>query len=286
MFKQLLLSLFLLAVAHHAQASQAQQNKALRIVALSPHIVENLYAIGAGDKIIATVEHADYPAAAKAIPRIGGFYGISIEKLLALKPDLVIAWQGGNRAEDLAQLERLGIRLHYSNPHTPAEVADDLLALGKLTGNIAQSERAAQAYSTKLAAIQAHQQHKMPVTAFYQLWSEPMMTVAKNTWINQLMETCQSSNVFANSATDYPQVSIENVVVAQPQIIIIPDEKSATPQPKINWQQWPEIPAVKQQLFISVNADLLHRFSPRMLEGLADMCDKIELSRQHLKSTQ
>ena len=158
--------------------------------------------------------------------------------------------------------------------------------LGKLTGNIKQSEQVVKAFNAKLAAIKAKQQGKSKLTGFYQLWSEPMMTVSKNTGISELMATCQVTNVFANSRTDYPQISIENVIVAKPQIIIIPDEKSATPQPTINWQQWPEIPAVKNKQFLSVNADLLHRFSARMLDGLADMCDKIDVSRQQIKSIQ
>ncbi|WP_350636312.1 helical backbone metal receptor, partial [Pseudoalteromonas sp. GW168-MNA-CIBAN-0100] len=110
--------------------------KALRIVALAPHIVENLYAIGAGDNIVGTVDYADYPAAAKSITRIGGYYGISIEKLLVLKPDIVIAWKSGNQSDDLAQIERLGIKLYLTDPTTVTGIADELLMLGKLTGNI------------------------------------------------------------------------------------------------------------------------------------------------------
>ncbi|ALS34102.1 vitamin B12 transport system substrate-binding protein [Pseudoalteromonas translucida KMM 520] len=291
MLKQLVIGLLLLCVSQHAQANKIQIDKvqpakALRIVALAPHIVENLYAIGAGDNIVGTVDYADYPAAAKNITRIGGYYGISIEKLLVLKPDIVIAWKSGNQSDDLAQIERLGIKLYLTDPTTVTGIADELLMLGKLTGNIKQSEQVVKAFNTKLAAIKAKQQGKSKLTGFYQLWSEPMMTVSKNTGISELMATCQVTNVFANSRTDYPQISIENVIVAKPQIIIIPDEKSATPQPTINWQQWPEIPAVKNKQFLSVNADLLHRFSARMLDGLADMCDKIAVSRQQIKNIQ
>jgi len=114
---------------------------------------------------------------------------------------------------------------------------------------------------------------------FYQLWPEPMMTVGKNTMINQQINLCRGHNIFANSQTDYPQISIENVIVAKPQVIITSNEKSKTKQPVINWQQWPEVPAVKYNQFITVNADLLHRFTTRMLDGLDELCDKIEQSR-------
>lgn len=279
MLKQLAIGLLLVCSSGVVAAPQT-----LRIVALAPHIVENLFAIGAGDNIVGTVEYADYPPQATKIERIGGYNGISIEKLLMLKPDMVIAWNRGNQAEDLAQIKRLGIELYLSDPSSIEGVALEILKLGQLTGHIEQSKKVAEAFTARLDAIKTTQQNKTTLSGFYQLWPEPMMTVSKNTWINQLIETCQVTNVFANSDTDYPQISIENVIVTKPQIIIIPDEKSTQVTPTVNWQQWPEIPAVKYEQFISVNADLLHRFTPRMLDGLAHMCDKVDISREFIKS--
>jgi vitamin B12 transport system substrate-binding protein len=292
MFKPLFVGLILFSLSGDvfaeqiiAESTESASNN-LRVVALAPHIVENLFAIGAGDSIVGTVDYADYPAAAKSIERIGGYYGISLEKLLLLKPDLVIAWKGGNQSEDLAQIERLGINVYLSNPTTVDEVANELLIFGQLTGHIKKSEQVANAFKEKLVGIINSQRGKNSISAFYQLWAEPLMTISKNTWISRLMKICHASNVFADSTTDYPQISIENVVVAKPQIIIIPDEKSEKSQPIIKWQKWPEVPAVKNNQFISVNADLLHRFTPRMLNGLADMCDKIDASRKQIKSIQ
>ncbi len=280
MLKRIVFWLLLFAV----NVPQALADKPLRIVALAPHIVENLYAIGAGDLIVGTLDYADYPQEATKIERIGGYNGISIEKLLMLKPDMVIAWKNGNQAEDLAQIKRLGIELYLSDPRFIEGVASEILKLGQLTGHIEQSKQVAETFTAKLNAIKVTQKDKTTLTGFYQLWPEPMMTVSKNTWINQLIETCQVTNVFANSDTDYPQISIENVIVTKPQVIIIPDEKSKRVIPTVNWQQWPEIPAVKYEQFISVNADLLHRFTPRMLDGLAQMCDKVDISREFIKS--
>ncbi|MCK8102768.1 cobalamin-binding protein [Pseudoalteromonas sp. 2CM36K] len=280
MLKRIVFGLLLFAV----NVPQALADKPLRIVALAPHIVENLYAIGAGDLIVGTLDYADYPQEATKIERIGGYNGISIEKLLMLKPDMVIAWKNGNQAEDLAKIKRLGIELYLSDPRFIEGVASEILKLGQITGHIEQSKKVAETFTAKLNAIKVTQKDKTTLTGFYQLWPEPMMTVSKNTWINQLIETCQVTNVFANSDTDYPQISIENVIVTKPQVIIIPDEKSKRVIPTVNWQQWPEIPAVKYEQFISVNADLLHRFTPRMLDGLAQMCDKVDISREFIKS--
>jgi len=286
MYKAFFTALLLLCSGGSAVASDTAAPDKLRVVALAPHIVENLFAIGAGSNIVGTVDYADYPNEAKSIERIGGYYGISLEKLLALKPDLVIGWKSGNQSEDLEQIKRLGIKVHLSDPKKIEEVANELIAFGKFTGRIEQSKQVANAFITKLKNIKKQQQSKKILTGFYQLWLEPMMTVSENTWINQLIETCHVSNVFAHSPTDYPQISIENVVIKKPQIIIIPDEQADKPQPKINWQKWPEVPAVKHNQFIRVNADLLHRFTPRMLDGLANMCDKIDASRKQIKSIQ
>lgn len=263
--------------------AQSQVVKDLRIVALAPHIVENLFAIGAGKHIVGTVEYADFPEQAHNIPRIGGYYGLKIEKLLALKPDIIFAWKSGNKAADLEQLTRLGMRIIYSEAKNIDDVATELRAFGKILNNEAkyqqQAEVAAQLFEKRLADIRKKYQDKKAIKVFYQLWSHPMMTVNKNTWINQLITVCQGDNVFADNVTEYPQISIENVILAQPELIILPDEKSDKPQPKIAWHKWPEIPAVKAHAFIHVNADLLHRFSTRMLDGVESMCKKMDSYR-------
>lgn len=255
-------------------------------MALAPHIVENLYSIGAGEQIVGTVEYADFPASANDIPRIGSHQGIQIERLLALKPDLVLAWKSGSKADDLAQLERLGVNVLYSDTKEVEKVADELRRLGALTGREKAANETALQFQRKLSAIKAKYQGKQDIAVFYQLWPEPMMTVGKNTWLNQLIEICHGSNVFSDNQTDYPLISIENVVVAKPEVIIIPDEKSDTPQPVVDWRQWPEVPAVKHNQFIHVNADLLHRFTFRMLDGLDNMCNKIAHSRIAIKEQQ
>lgn len=273
----IILSLLLSSSASaNVNEQTASKKQGMRIVALAPHIVEMLFDIGAGDKIVATVEYADYPEAALAIPRVGGYHGIKIEKILELKPDLVIAWQTGNAKSDLDKLERLGLNVTYSHPKNIEDVAKDLRRLGKLVGHEQQAEKVASAYDAKLKRLRQTYADKKPVPVFYQLWAEPLRTINKTTQINQLIEVCQGQNVFADNPTAYPKIGIENVIVAQPEIIIIPDEKTTRVQPVIEWHKWPEIPAAKNNKFISVNADLLHRFSTRMLSGIEEMCTKID----------
>ncbi|MCG7535326.1 cobalamin-binding protein [Pseudoalteromonas sp. OOF1S-7] len=270
---------FLTAISASADDNPAPPVK--RIVALAPHIVENLYAIGAGERIVGTVEYADFPAEANQIPRIGGFHGIALEKLLALSPDLVIAWQGGNQQGDLEKLEQLGLKVVYSETKELQQIPQSLRWLGRLTGREEHAEQVALHFEQGLAKLQARYRSAAPVSVFYQLWPAPMMTVNGTTWIHQTLEVCGASNVFADAATAYPQISIENVLHTGPQVIVIPHEKSKKAQPKIDWYKWPEIPAAKHQQYIEVNADLLHRYTSRVLEGLSGLCDKLDASRTY-----
>jgi len=269
----LLSSLLFVSFSGAAVASQK------RIVALAPHIVEMLFDIGAGDQIVGTVEYADFPDAALKIPRIGSYHGIQIEKVLELKPDLVIVWRSGSKDSDIEQMEKMGLKVIYSQPDKIEDVARELRKLGKYTGHEAQAEKVANRYLQRLKKLRQQHENIAPMKVFYQLWPEPMRTINKETWINQLIEVCQGENVFADNPTPYPQIGIENVIVSQPEIIILPDEKSNKEQPVIDWRKWPEIPAAKHNRFIRVNADLLHRFSTRMLKGIEDMCEKIDAFR-------
>ena len=261
----------------------AKESYPQRIIALAPHIVESLYEIGAGDKIVATVQFADYPKQALDIPRIGGYNGLQMERILELKPDLIIVWKNGSRQDDIDKLKQLGLPIAYSETGKLADVAKSLIHLGELTGQQVQAERVAKQFSEKLQKVQLRYQGKQVMTGFYELWPQPMRTVNKNTLISELMQVCGINNVFADATADYPQVSIENVVVTKPDVIVLPDEKSNKPQPKTDWTPWQFIPAVANNAFIKVNADHTHRFSSRLLIGIEAICQQADQFRDKLR---
>ncbi|WP_440055349.1 cobalamin-binding protein [Pseudoalteromonas sp. T1lg65] len=279
----MLRTLFLLLLLNVSAPTFSTENPAKRIIALAPHIVENLFAIGAGEQIVGTVAYADYPEAAKTIQRIGGHHGIQLEQVLALQPDLVIAWASGSKKEDIEKLQQLGIKVIYSDAKRIDKIADELRQFGQLTGKVAEAEQLAVEFTSKLEKLRTHYQGAKKITVFYQLWPSPLMSVGGNSWLQQVLEVCSVNNVFADSTTDYPQLSIENVLSKKPQVMILPQEKTDQEIANIDWQNWPEIPAVKHQQFISVDADLLHRFSYRMLEGTSDLCAKLANSRAYYK---
>ncbi|MBW8182539.1 cobalamin-binding protein [Shewanella nanhaiensis] len=251
---------------------------AKRVIALSPHSVEMLYAIGAGETIVATTDHADFPEAALDIPRIGGYHGVQIERVIELNPDLVLVWGSGNKAEDIERIKSLGFKVFNSDPKTLEAVADELKALGELTGNRAQAGRVGDEYLAQLAKLRKDNLAKQKVKVFYQLWSTPLMTVAKNSWIQQIIDVCHGDNVYIDAASDYPQVSLESVLLKMPQVILQSQDEGNVLG--VDWSKWQEIPAVKQQHIYQLNADLLHRAAPRALLGVNALCEALDKARK------
>ncbi|MBL4631547.1 MAG: cobalamin-binding protein [Paraglaciecola sp.] len=252
----------------------------LRIIALAPHIVESLYAIGAGQQIIAATAHSDYPKAAEDILQVGNYARLQIEKIIQLKPDVIIAWKTGNPSEDLARLEKYQLKVIYSHPQTLEDVAKELIMLGKITGREAAANAIANQYLTTLQKIQKTYANKRKVSVFYELWSRPLRTVANKAWPQQQIELCGASNPFADAKDDYPSIGLEQVLVTLPQVVIQPSQHSANSPDSLNWPQWQHIPAVKNNFIFHPNADKIHRMTTRMLDEVVILCAQIDTARQ------
>ena len=279
---RLLLAVTLALVSLTGRAEQTAVEVAERIVALSPHSVEMLFLLGAGDKIVGTLDYADYPEQAKAIPRIGGHEGIQLDRLLELEPDLVIVWQTGNQNRDIARIEDFGIPLYISETKRLADIPKELHELAELVGATNKGKELAEAYNNRLGDLRAHYSGRSKVRFFYQLWSDPLRTVASGSWINEMFDGCGGENVFSSTTSDYPQVSLESVIEKQPQVIVVPTHKGKE-IPMDMWLDWPEIPAVKNQQMIFFDGDLLHRFSYRTLDGMQQVCERFDEIRTTLE---
>jgi vitamin B12 transport system substrate-binding protein len=255
-----------------------------RIIALAPHIVESLYAIGAGQQIIGTTAHADYPADAKNILRVGNYARLQIERIIQLKPDVIIAWKTGNPTDDLARLEKYQLKVIYSHPQTLEDVANELIMLGKITGREAAANTIAENYLTRLQKIQQTYVNQSKVSVFYELWSRPLRTVANKAWPQQQIQLCGATNPFANALDDYPSIGLEQVLVTLPQVVIQPSQHSADSPDGLNWPQWQHIPAVKNNFIFHPNADKVHRMTTRMLDEVVILCEQIDTARQLYQS--
>lgn len=250
---------------------------ARRIVSLSPHITELLFAAGAGDRLVGAVEYSDYPASAKNIRRIGSAFKVDMEALVSLQPDLVVAWTSGNSASDIAMIKRLGIPVFYSDPKKLSDIPVHIRSLAKLTATDDIADRAASKFTRKYLALKARFSSKPKVPVFYQLWHQPIMTVNKDHLINDVIELCGGANVFALLPSLTPVVGVEDVIAAMPEYIIASSVERR--ELTARWARWTGTTATRENRMITVPADLLHRQGPRILQAAEIMCEGLAAAR-------
>jgi iron complex transport system substrate-binding protein len=240
-----------------------------RIISLTPHLTELLFAVGAGAQLVGVDSASDYPKAAQALPRVGDYSRINFERILALKPDLVIVWIGGNRAADIHGLKKLGLPVLHTQATRLDDVARLLRLIGRASGHAGEGDAAARDFSTRLAALQVRAAQQLPLKVFYQVWDRPLMTVGGTHWISDALALCGARNVFADLRAASPVVSREAVLRRAPELIV---SGSDGPDVRRQWQHFASLPAVKNNAFVRVDADRLHRPTPRLLEGVAELC--------------
>ncbi|WDE01988.1 cobalamin-binding protein [Thalassomonas actiniarum] len=263
-----------------AKPQEAKNTPLPKIIALSPHIVEMLYDVGAGEQIIATTDFADYPEQAKNIPSIGNYIRLQLEKVIALQPDLIIAWKSGTPSDDLARLSQLGFKVVYSEPKTFRDIAKELRRFADLSGHSAQGQQVAEEFLKQLGDIKDRYRDKPTITAFYELWSRPLTTIARGSWPQQHLNICRAENPFKQVSSPYPQVNIEQVLKTPIQVIIQPLSVNQKDKEGFNWHDWPTIQAVSENNIITPDADALHRMTRRSLLALDKLCLDIDKARQ------
>jgi len=180
-----------------------------RIVALAPHIVENVFSAGAGDKLVGAVSYSNFPPAARAIPLIGSYNAFSLEKVVALEPDLVLVWGSGNAPRVVAQLERLDIPVYISELRKLQDIPASIRRLGILAGTRSASEVQANRLEEGFAELRARYATTRKVAVFYQIWNEPLQTINGDHMISQIIELCGGRNVFDDALSLAPRVSSE-----------------------------------------------------------------------------
>lgn len=250
------------------------KHPATRIVALSPHVTELVYAAGAGHKLVGVSSYSDYPAAAKLIPHVGDGGKADAERILALKPDLVIGWLSGNNAADVATLERLGIPVFLTEPRRLDDIPRLLETIGKLAGTEQVAKSVATEFRSGVAELKQRYASRQPVSVFYEIWHEPLSTINGAHLISDVITLCGGRNIFAGIASLTPVVSVESVLLGDPDAIIA--ERGSL----VGWKRYPRLTAVKEGHLLAVNPDLIERQSPRVLEGAKQMCAQIEQVRK------
>lgn len=251
-----------------------------RIIALAPHVVETLFAAGAGDKIVGAVDYSDYPAPAKTIPRVGGYSAFNLEAIAALKPDLVIAWASGNSPSAIEKIRSLGIPIYMSQINTVAEVANEIEKFGTLAGTQNMAIPATRNFRKQLNDLTLHYQNKPEVRVFYQISESPLMTIGGKQIISNALAICGGKNIFSNLAPMAPVVTVESVLAANPEAIMTSGMQSINPSALAQWRKWPQLLATERQNFFFIDPDLMNRSGPRILEGTQMLCKAVETARQ------
>ena len=266
-------------VSNTVQAAQATEH---RLISLAPHITELLFAIGAGDQIVGAVSYSDFPEQARDIPRIGSYDKINYEAVLAKKPTLVIGWTSGNGGDSIARLKQLGLEVYSHEPQTLEDVAESLAVLGQLTGHSDRGKEQSEKFLGRLQNLRGQYSDLKPVSMYYQLWNEPQMTVNDDHLIADVIRLCGGSNIFADAVPLVPKISIESVLRRSPEVIVATGLADERPIWLNDWRQWSFIPAVKNNHLYHIHPDLLHRHSPRILDGAELICRALDRARPPL----
>ena len=249
------------------------------IVGLAPHIVENLFSAGAGNKLVGVVSYSDYPPAATDIPQVGSAYAWSLETVVALNPDLVVLWGSGNGLAALPQLERLGLTVYVSEPRQLKDIAQSIRDLGVLAGTDTVAEKNASEFEQVIGELRTSYSSEQTLQVFYQIWNKPLQTVNGEHMISHVIELCGGRNVFAGEPQLAPKISLESVLHLDPDVIVASGMDASRPEWLDEWQQYKSLQAVQNNNLLHVHPDIIQRPTARIAAGARDLCEKLDSAR-------
>lgn len=278
--------LLLMTVPVHAVTLQDDEGHtvklsapAQRIVSLAPHVTELLFAAGAGARVVGVSEYSDYPPAAKSLPRVGSSSAIDLERLLALRPDVVVAWRLEATARALDRLPALGVPVFYSEPHRLSEIPDAIEALGRLAGTQKAANDVAGELRARLARLHARYAGRKEITVFYQIAERPLMTVNGRQFISDALGVCGAVNIFAHAPVIAPVVSVEEVLAADPDAIVAAPSDPSDRSWEAAWRRFTRLRAVRDASLVTVRRDDMHRHGPRAFAATERLCSLLDAVR-------
>ncbi len=251
-----------------------------RLVSLAPSLTEIAYAAGAGAALVGTVEYSDYPAAARSLPRVGDGWQVDVERVLALRPDVVLAWSSGTPQATVDRLRAAGLNVVSVPTFRLDDVPAALRRLGALAGSPAEAEAAAARFEAEVTRLR-RRYHGVPVvTVFVQIDDQPLYTVGGRHVISEVVELCGGRNVFGTLPQVAPSVDLEAVLARDPQAILSTDDTVA--DPAAAWRRWPQLAAVRAGTVYSLPSDLVARATPRLAAGAERTCAALDDARRRL----
>ena len=285
------LLVFLLPVTVNSQTGSIQVDDDLNaklvfaepvksIISLSPHLTELVFESGAQNKLLATVEYADYPEAAKSILRVGSYRAWDLEKIMSLKPDLVLVWLSGSGIESVEKLRQLGLKVYVSEPRHLEAISNTIRDIGVMAGTSVVANQQADEFDQTIHDLTKRFRSSDRVEYFYQVWSEPLISINGRQLISRLFEVCGGENVFAHVPVLAPVISVEELLLANPEVIIGGARETDKERWLAQWKKWSALDAVKKDNLFFIDPDLLSRQTSRMLQGAEQVCLMLEKVRE------
>jgi iron complex transport system substrate-binding protein len=252
---------------------------AQRLVTLSPHLAELVFAAGAGKNLVATVEYSEYPEAAASVPRIGDAFRIDVERVLALSPDLVIAWNSGNPRQAVAQIVSLGIPVWTVEIRELGEIAATIKTIGHASGRTQTAGIAAANFQRRVNELSWQYTSRQALDYFYQVDEKPLYTINGEHLISKGLSLCGGHNIFHDLPGLAFQVTHESVIVADPVAMFAP-VNDIEPNPLAVWLDWPGMQAVSENALFTLPADKISQATPRLLDALEIACSALDNLRK------
>jgi iron complex transport system substrate-binding protein len=272
-------------IFHDAASYEFKLNKpARRIISLAPNLTEIIFAAGAGKYLVGVSSFSDYPPEAKKLPIVANFNNLDMEKIVNLHPDLVIAWQGGNQLKQLNRLRKLGIPVYIASFCKITDIPKNMLVVGELAGTDKVANEAANKFTQTYLYLKHNYLRKKPVTVFYELSLQPLMTLNERSLVGQVIDLCGGRNIFAATSTLAPHVNLANVLAADPQLIFVSDQAGTGDNAIKIWNDYRQLTATKKHHVFVVDSNMLERYGPRILQGAKTVCAYIDLVRRDDKA--
>jgi iron complex transport system substrate-binding protein len=244
-----------------------------RIISLAPGITEILYALHLENNIVGVTNFCDWPARARQKPQIGGFINPSVETIVFLKPDLILATADGNRRDTVRQLERIGLTVYVTNPSDIGGILTGILHLGEITSAQKSAQALVGGMKKRLRNIATQTRGKNKPRIFFQIGLDPVITAGGGTLISEAITLAGGINIAGSDSARYPRYSAESIMAGLPDIILFApmtgDREFAAV--KNFWRKFPEIPAVKNNKIYPIETDLISRASPRIIDAIEKM---------------
>nr|WP_315484729.1 cobalamin-binding protein [uncultured Undibacterium sp.] len=269
------------SVLDDAQRTVRLDKPAKRIISLAPHVTELIFAAGAGHLLVGVSEYSDYPEEAKKIASVGNVFALDLERVLALKPDLIVIWGSGNAKQLAKKLRDNKVTVFESEPHNFEDIASSLERISTLAGTEAIGKNAAKQFRQKLQNLSDTyrlKEKEKPVNVFHQMVKSPLMTINQEHFISKMITLCGGRNVFAELKDISATITTEALLLANPDMIFSSGKDDS--KLRQDWTQFPNLRAVKKQNLYSIDGDWLHRAGPRVLDATEELCKDIRDVRQ------